>query len=725
MGSTVIDELKILLRAETRAAVKAMRDAEKQTDSLEGQLKNLAVGAAKSFGAYAAAAVSVKAVMQQMKESVKLYGVQIEAEDALAAAIRATGESADDLLPGLKEIASGIQSVTTYGDEAILSIMQLAKSQGVASDKLEEASKGAIGLANAFGINLQTSMKAVALAMNDDYTMLQRYIPQLRTATGDGEKHAIVQKAMADGFELAKAKAQNGVAAVTQLSNAVGDYKESLGRSISDGMEPFVRWLTDIVTEAANARNSLLDIKEVLDAYEKAGGTVDTKGSKALLQAQQALALEQEKLMDLQDRYYGQENEASSTIIANQEAKIAEIIATIRALGQQKQAEQELASISTEQNRIAAEAAKNNVQALELYRKRRLDAMEPNEKQLKLLQDEIDKWAAVRNAGVAAGQDMAEVQRLLNDLIDERNRKLSEGKTDWSQPLEGLSEWEQEYKDILNEASLDRQQMERDEEARLAEIRESFGKSQLQARLDEIRLQVDAAKQAGVDEVDVEKWKTEQIIQLYASRAQEAMAIYNQLNGMLSDIYSLQGDLSDAAAEKEISNLDNQIEFKKAAGETYEDLEAEKTEKEDKLARKQFERDKKNRKSETIASGAQAVINAYASMNPIAASAMAAVIAGLTARKVALINQQQYTGLADGGIVPAQGESGGLYRLGDKNKAETVIPFDIRNLKSGGTTVQVHVDSVYGPGGSEAFAKYIVQTVKRGQSSGRVEKWGA
>jgi glycerol-3-phosphate responsive antiterminator len=66
-----------------------------------------------------------------------------------------------------------------------------------------------------------------------------------------------------------------------------------------------------------------------------------------------------------------------------------------------------------------------------------------------------------------------------------------------------------------------------------------------------------------------------------------------------------------------------------------------------------------------------------------------------------------------------------LYRLGDKNKAETVIPFDIRNLKSGGTTVQVHVDSVYGPGGSEAFAKYIVQTVKRGQSSGRVEKWGA
>lgn len=146
MGSTVIDELKILLRAETRAAVKAMRDAEKQTDSLEGQLKNLAVGAAKSFGAYAAAAVSVKAVMQQMKESVKLYGVQIEAEDALAAAIRATGESADDLLPGLKEIASGIQSVTTYGDEAILSIMQLAKARELQAISLKKHRRERSGL---------------------------------------------------------------------------------------------------------------------------------------------------------------------------------------------------------------------------------------------------------------------------------------------------------------------------------------------------------------------------------------------------------------------------------------------------------------------------------------------------------------------------------------------------------------------------------------------------
>jgi hypothetical protein len=63
-------------------------------------------------------------------------------------------------------------------------------------------------------------------------------------------------------------------------------------------------------------------------------------------------------------------------------------------------------------------------------------------------------------------------------------------------------------------------------------------------------------------------------------------------------------------------------------------------------------------------------------------------------------------GLSSGGIVPAQGQFGGLYRLGDKNQAEAVIPLDRLNTVAqqfGGTQRIEIVPSVL-PNGDLAFA---------------------
>lgn len=288
----VADDLKVYLRAETRAAVRAMKKAQKQTDSLAGQLGHMAKTATRSFAGYVAAAASIGAVIKTMRESVELYGQQIQAEQKLGAAIRASGGDVDDLLPKYKDLASRIQAVTTEGDESTLALIQQAKSMGVADDKIEEATRGAIGLSKALGIGTQQAIRGVSNALNGEFTTLQRYIPALRTTEDESEKLAIVQKAMADGFEVAKAEADNGYGAMQQLGNSIGDLKEQTGRAITTAMHPFVESLTTWVTKLTEAETAANDLMDALR----------TKNSGEELSLKEQIILQQQQIENIQSR---------------------------------------------------------------------------------------------------------------------------------------------------------------------------------------------------------------------------------------------------------------------------------------------------------------------------------------------------------------------------------------------------------------------------------------
>lgn len=209
------------------------------------------------------AVLSVRALIGVGKDLVATYAVQEKAEASLAAAIRATGGDVNELMLQYKDFASGIQEVTTIGDEQVLSLLQQAQSFGIARDKMQEATRGAIGLSKAFGIDMNTALRGIALAYEGNYAQLSRYIPALRKASKEAERQAILQKAMADGFEIAKAEADTATGAMIQLQNVMGDLKEEGGRAIAEFMKPAVRLLTEIVREAANAAAEMNRLREL------------------------------------------------------------------------------------------------------------------------------------------------------------------------------------------------------------------------------------------------------------------------------------------------------------------------------------------------------------------------------------------------------------------------------------------------------------------------------
>ncbi len=189
----------------------------------------------------------------------KAWAQQETANNKLGATFRAMGEDADEAVKKWGDFATSVQRVTTLGDEQIMHLVSLGKTMGITNDKLEEATKGAIGLSKAFGIDVTSAMKMTALAMQGEYTMLQRYIPELRKATTDAEKHAIVQRAMASGFKIAQDEVNTLAGAWKQLKDVIGDGFQALGEGLAGdgGLVSLIHKLKDSIIELTEAGGGL------------------------------------------------------------------------------------------------------------------------------------------------------------------------------------------------------------------------------------------------------------------------------------------------------------------------------------------------------------------------------------------------------------------------------------------------------------------------------------
>jgi len=181
-----------------------------------------------------AGVAATTAIIAGLAAVTKAYAEQESVNNKMKATFDAAGESGTKAVAVWGAWATQIQRATTLGDEEIISLITLGKTMGVTNDKLAEATKGAIGLSKAFGIDMTSAMKMVVLAQNGEYEMLQRYIPELRKATTEAEKHAVVQKAMVAGFKVAEAELDTMAGQWVALKGVVGDAMQELGWVLSE-----------------------------------------------------------------------------------------------------------------------------------------------------------------------------------------------------------------------------------------------------------------------------------------------------------------------------------------------------------------------------------------------------------------------------------------------------------------------------------------------------------
>lgn len=185
--------------------------------------------------------------------SVKAFDTQIQAEKRLEAALISAGEFTQAALQDFKDFASGLQAVTTVGDESTLKLLQVAKSMGLTNEQAKRAAKNSIALSKSMGINEQSAIRYTAALEQGDSTMLNRYLPTLRQVEDDTERAAKAQELLSQMFGAATTEAQTGLGPLTQIKNTFGDLQEEIGAIVLEYMQPFINGLKNLVNAFKNS----------------------------------------------------------------------------------------------------------------------------------------------------------------------------------------------------------------------------------------------------------------------------------------------------------------------------------------------------------------------------------------------------------------------------------------------------------------------------------------
>lgn len=179
-----------------------------------------------------------------------------------------------------------------------------------------------------------------------------------------------------------------------------------------------------------------------------------------------------------------------------------------------------------------------------------------------------------------------------------------------------------------------------------------------------------------------------------------------------SSVFSSLGDLIDQNYDKEIQAVEDS-----------EASEEEKAVRIDQIKRKQFAADQANSLAQTAISVAEGLVDiwtTYAS-TPWLAGTLTALLAAQTGIQIATIKGQQYTGLAEGGIVQSPTHA----LIGEGAEKEAVMPLskleeyvNRDNSASGAIVINVSVN-----GNGKDTAEDVYYAIERAQRTGLLPKW--
>ncbi|MCR5479790.1 MAG: hypothetical protein K6F27_08020, partial [Ruminococcus sp.] len=216
----------------------------------------------KSLAKVAAAAFSVKQILDFAKSSKEAYNVQIEQETKLTTIMKQRMGATDAQIDSVKQLAAEQQKLGVIGDE-----VQLAGAQQVATFLKEtdsintllpamndllaqqrglEASTGdAVNIGNMMGKVLQgqtSALKRVGISFSDAEEQVLKY-------GSESERAAMLAQVITNNVgHMNQALAQTDAGKQKQLANTMGDIKEQFGQAVITIESAFLPLLARVVS---------------------------------------------------------------------------------------------------------------------------------------------------------------------------------------------------------------------------------------------------------------------------------------------------------------------------------------------------------------------------------------------------------------------------------------------------------------------------------------------
>lgn len=256
--------------ANTADAQKRIAELEKEVARLNKETKessSASTSAASGLGGMGSAAVAavakvasataaVKALISAAKECVEAFKVQEQAETRLAAVLKASGNQIGMTVDELKQLATATQSITKFGDEAVLEAEKvLIATQSLDKDGLQRAIAASADLAEAMGTDIVSAASTMAYALQDPGRGLERLRSQGLAFTDEeiaqvkalqdandlyGAQALVLEKIESRYKGVAQAVGDTPTGTLDKIKNVWGDIKEGLGGALVDALGPAI-----------------------------------------------------------------------------------------------------------------------------------------------------------------------------------------------------------------------------------------------------------------------------------------------------------------------------------------------------------------------------------------------------------------------------------------------------------------------------------------------------
>ena len=683
----VVDELQIIVDAKVSKAVADLKKTQKQTNNVAASAKGLV----KSLLPVAGAAMVFQKLAKFTAESAKAASDAQEITSKYNTIFKSVANESEAMA---KQLADDFGLAGSTAMELLGNTGDLLTGFGLTAEEAlnlsDQTNRLAVDLAS-FS-NAQGGAAAVSAALTSAYTGEREALKTYGIVISEEMVKTEMLKQAKEGLTFASTQQAKISATLTlaqkQSTNAIGDYsrtsdsaanvtkrlneeikesKEIFGDFVLESATPLKSALIDLISKMNEAAIASRDLREALD-IAKTGKEVDqtSAGIEVLKAGISELKKEQERYNIVVSKY----GEATA--------------------GWQKQ---------------SADAAKEAIGLID-------DQIAAAELQLALVEDGVKAKGEATEKEKADAAVEAELSKAEKEADEAAKKHLDN-------LIDAYGETEQGARDALI-AQIAYFETFKDgpmAKAVLADLKAeldglSDGAGQAKLDTEEIMAELQSRGERRIElqrqhEIMLAKMEQERIDAGVEAEEQAAEYKKQVMDSLVSNMQSVMGSIS--------SIVSNSYQARIESAEGNE-------EKQKELMREQAEAEKKWAIFQAVVNTAAAVTKALSAAPPPYNLALAGLSLAAGTAQIAAIQSAPVPAFASGGDFTTNGPQ--MIMVGDNPGGRERVRIDPQNDNRGeGQSINIRIENVYGPGGAEGLAKYIVEAIKRGQRSGRVEAW--
>lgn len=230
---------------------------------------------------------TIKKVVGVMNDLSDAANTQIKAETQLETAAKNNPYMDDYAVKKLKNYASELQKISTYGDEQLIPMMAQLTASGRTMSETQDIMNAAVNLAASGTMSLESAVKNLNKTYAGMTGELGESIPAVKNLTTSQLKNGDAVKVIAQQYAGMATNVAKTTGANEQLKNALGDMKENAGELVNFFFNPIKRGLTAVISGMNDVWKKVKDFVSLND-----------EGAPTTLESQ--LDAQQQKLKDLE-----------------------------------------------------------------------------------------------------------------------------------------------------------------------------------------------------------------------------------------------------------------------------------------------------------------------------------------------------------------------------------------------------------------------------------------